>query len=53
MFDAFYVIPPDNFDDAAKSSLREQLLAALGREEPDAPSTPARQLKRASAADSF
>lgn len=53
MFDAFYVKLPENFDDAMKSSLREQLLAALGREEPDAPSTPARELKRASAADSF
>ncbi len=53
VFDAFYVNLPDGFDDAMKSSLREQLLAALGREEPDAPKTPARQLRRASAADSF
>lgn len=53
VFDAFYVILPDGFDEDMKSSLRDQLLAALGREEPDGPSTPARQLKRASAADSF
>ncbi len=53
VFDAFYIKLPDGFDDAMKASLREQLLAALGREEPDAPSTPARKLKRASAADSF
>ena len=53
VFDAFYVQLPDGFDEAMKSSLRDQLLAALGREEPDGPSTPARKLKRASAADSF
>ena len=53
VFDAFYVELPEGFDDAMKSSLRDQLLAALGREEPDGPSTPARKLKRASAADSF
>ena len=53
VFDAFYVKLPDGFDEAMKSSLRDQLLAALGREEPDGPSTPARKLKRASAADSF
>ena len=53
VFDAFYVKLPEGFDDAMKSTLRDQLLAALGREEPDGPSTPARKLKRASAADSF
>ena len=53
VFDAFYVTLPEDFDNAMKSSLREQLLAALGREEPDGPSTPARKLRRASAADSF
>ncbi|MEM1147745.1 MAG: [protein-PII] uridylyltransferase, partial [Pseudomonadota bacterium] len=53
VFDAFYVTLPEGFDDAIKTSLRDQLLAALGREEPDGPSTPARKLKRASAADSF
>ncbi|MEL6860586.1 MAG: [protein-PII] uridylyltransferase, partial [Pseudomonadota bacterium] len=53
VFDAFYVKLPDAFDDDMKSTLRDQLLAALGREEPDGPSTPARKLKRASAADSF
>jgi [protein-PII] uridylyltransferase len=53
VFDAFYVILPDNFNDAAKSSLRTHLLAALARDEPDGPRTPARKLRRASAADSF
>ncbi len=53
VFDAFYVMLPDGFDDAMKSSLRGQLLNALGREEPDGPRTPARKLRRASAADSF
>ncbi len=53
VFDAFYVTLPDGFTDAMKLSLKAQLLAALGRQEPDAPSTPARKLKRASAADSF
>lgn len=53
VFDAFYVDLPDGFTEAMKSSLRDQLLAALGREEPEGPSTPARKLKRASAADSF
>ncbi|MEM9224983.1 MAG: [protein-PII] uridylyltransferase [Pseudomonadota bacterium] len=53
VFDAFYVKLPDGFDEAAKSSLHARLLAALEREEPDAPSTPAKTLKRASAADSF
>lgn len=53
VFDAFYVKLPDGFDEDMKKSLRDQLLAALGREEPDGPSTPARKLKRASAADSF
>lgn len=53
VFDAFYVKLPDGFTEDMKSSLRDQLLAALGREEPDGPSTPARKLKRASAADSF
>nr|WP_156780930.1 [protein-PII] uridylyltransferase [Hyphomonas sp. Mor2] len=53
VFDAFYVKLPNGFDDAMKSTLRDQLLAALGREEPEGPSTPARKLKRASAADSF
>ena len=53
VFDAFYVQLPDGFDAAAKSSLHARLLAALQREEPDAPSTPAKTLKRASASDSF
>ncbi|GAB5459309.1 MAG: [protein-PII] uridylyltransferase [Henriciella sp.] len=53
VFDAFYVILPDGFDDARKSSLRAQLLAAIGREEPDGPRTPAKKLRRASASDNF
>lgn len=53
VFDAFYVTLPDGFDEDMKSSLRDQLLAALGREEPEGPRSPARKLKRASAADSF
>ncbi len=53
VFDAFYVKLPDGFDDAMKSSLQERLLTALQSEEPDAPTTPAQTLKRASAADSF
>ena len=53
VFDAFYVQLPENYDDASKASLQEQLLAVLKRDEPDAPSTPARRLKQANAADSF
>jgi [protein-PII] uridylyltransferase len=53
VFDAFYVNLPDGFSEEAKESLKNDLLAALGRQEPDAPSTPARKLKRASAANSF
>ena len=53
VFDAFYVQLPDNYDDARKASLQEQLLAVLRLEEPDAPRTPARSLKQANAADSF
>jgi [protein-PII] uridylyltransferase len=53
VFDAFYVNLPDGFSEEAKESLKNDLLAALGRQEPDAPSTPVRQLKRASAANSF
>ena len=53
VFDAFYVKLPEGFDEAAKSSLREQILAALGRQDLEAPSTPARELRRAEAADSF
>ncbi|MEM9938551.1 MAG: [protein-PII] uridylyltransferase [Pseudomonadota bacterium] len=53
VFDAFYVDTPETFDDAQKSSLKAQLLAALERQEPEGPSTPARKLRRASAADSF
>jgi len=53
VFDAFYVKLPEGFDEAMKSSLREQLLAALGRQDLEAPSTPVRTLRRAEAADSF
>ncbi|RIJ17505.1 [protein-PII] uridylyltransferase [Henriciella mobilis] len=53
VFDAFYVQLPENYDDARKESLQEQLLAVLKRDEPDAPRTPARSLKQANAADSF
>lgn len=53
VFDAFYVTLPDGFSDDMKQSLREQLLAVLDREEPEGPRTPARKLRRASAADSF
>lgn len=53
VFDAFYVTLPDGFDDAQKESLRQQLLAALQSDEPDAPRTPARRLRRASAVDSY
>ena len=56
MFNAFYVKTKDGKQvdlDARKVSLRDRLLAALRLDEPDAPETPARKLKRASAADSF
>lgn len=53
VFDAFYVILPEGFDDAQKMSLRAQLLAAIGREEPEGPRTPAKKLRRASASDNF
>jgi [protein-PII] uridylyltransferase len=38
---------------ARKETLKERLLAVLGREELDAPHTPARKLKRSRAVDSF
>ncbi|MDJ0919612.1 MAG: [protein-PII] uridylyltransferase [Henriciella sp.] len=53
VFDAFYVNTPEDFGAAQKSALKDQLIAALERQEPEAPSTPARKLRRASAADSF
>lgn len=53
VFDAFYVQLPENFTEDDKSSLKEQLLAVLRRDEPEAPRTPARSLKQANAADSF
>jgi len=56
VFDAFYIQTEAGTkltSDDAKSSLQSRLLTALGREEPDAPETPVRKLKRASAADSY
>ena len=56
VFDAFYVQTPagGKIQSAAHAErLRANLLAVLDRDEPDAPSTPARELKRASAVDSF
>jgi [protein-PII] uridylyltransferase len=56
VFDAFYVQTQTGGKDlspARKKSLKRKLLAVLGRDEPDLPSTPAHELKRASAADSF
>ena len=53
VFDAFYVQLPEKFTEDDKSSLKEQLLAVLRRDEPEAPRTPARSLKQANAADSF
>lgn len=56
VFDAFYIQTPAGEKLSARdvqSTLRRRLLAVLGRDEPDEPRTPARALKRASAADSF
>ena len=56
VFDAFYVrkgIGGKSLDAATKSALKERLLAVLSRDEPEAPATPVRQLKRARSADSF
>ena len=56
MFNAFYVKTKDGNQvdlDARKETLLDRLLAALKRDEPGAPETPAQKLKRASAADSF
>ncbi|KCZ90791.1 [protein-PII] uridylyltransferase [Hyphomonas johnsonii] len=56
VFDAFYVQNARGqkiSTKARKETLRERLLAVLGREEPDAPHTPARKLKRSRAVDSF
>ncbi|MEO0882175.1 MAG: [protein-PII] uridylyltransferase [Pseudomonadota bacterium] len=56
VFDAFYVRKADGgklTDDAAKQSLKARLLGVLSRHEPDNPKTPARELARAPAADSF
>ena len=56
VFDAFYVRSEDGHkvhDDALKQTLRERLRKVLERDEPDAPQTPARTLKRSRAVDSF
>tara|TARA_R110000751_G_scaffold111189_8_gene209245 strand:+ start:19928 stop:22777 length:2850 start_codon:yes stop_codon:yes gene_type:complete len=56
VFDAFYVQNAQGQKlgtKARKDSLKERLLAVLGREELDAPHTPARKLKRSRAVDSF
>ena len=56
VFDAFYVKTEDGHklhDETAKKTLRDRLLEVLRRDEPDAPQTPARTLKRSRAVDSF
>lgn len=56
VFDAFYVQlenPSARLSKARKETLKERLLAVLSREEPDAPQTPARKLRRSRAVDSF
>jgi len=56
VFDAFYVQNAQGQKlgtKARKETLKERLLAVLGREELDAPHTPARKLKRSRAVDSF
>ncbi len=56
VFDAFYVRWPDGqkrLDETTKSALKERLMAVLKRDEPDAPKTPARSLRRARSAQSF
>lgn len=53
VFDAFYVEPLASFSETDRDDLRAKILEVLRREEPDGPSTPARKLRRASAADSF
>ena len=56
MFDAFYVRTTKGRklgNNGAKESLRDRLLDVLRREEPEAPKTPARRLKRSRAVDSF
>lgn len=56
VFDAFYVQTPagGKIQGAAHAErLREELMAVLERDAPEAPSTPVRELRRASAVDSF
>ncbi|MCI4646493.1 MAG: [protein-PII] uridylyltransferase [Hyphomonadaceae bacterium] len=56
VFDAFYVQTTEGgklVDDALKQQLKKELVAILGRDEPDQPATPAHNLRQASAADSF
>ena len=56
VFDAFYVRTPQEpgaFGQETRELLRERLLRVLSREEPEAPQTPARRLRRSRAVDSF
>ncbi|MEO1100394.1 MAG: [protein-PII] uridylyltransferase [Pseudomonadota bacterium] len=56
VFDAFYVEAEDGAalpKGEARDALRSRLLGALGRDEPKAPVTPVRALRRARSADSF
>jgi [protein-PII] uridylyltransferase len=57
VFDAFYVQSETtnggHLSKARKETLKERLMAVLSREEPDAPHTPARKLRRSRAVDSF
>jgi [protein-PII] uridylyltransferase len=57
VFDAFYVqsetTAGGHLSKARKETLKERLMAVLSREEPDAPHTPARKLRRSRAVDSF
>ncbi len=56
VFDSFYVCRRDGTkltDPDMGQRVREQLLDSLGRDDPGAPKTPARSLRRATAADSF
>ena len=56
VFDAFYISTQRGAKlrtNAQKEALRDRLLAVLGREDPGAPETPARKLKRSRAVDSF
>lgn len=56
VFDAFYVQTHDGqkiTDEKARAKLQRRILAVLGRQQPEAPKTPARNLARARASDNF